>query len=305
MTGDNDTDTAIVLNWGKSEEDSLAPRARNHTVMLTPELTQEVRARIQAQVDDAKRHATLPAPSSKILDQSDWQKLEEVSEKSQQLSTQTGGMTIPGQQPIRPLDLEPGAHSPLFDGSRPRGSAPARRDTLPLAGIPSPITHQPEPQQHQPQPLLDLDPQPQLNTPKPPVAYQEGVSGMDGSIHWARKTPIVGFLVSFDKDHDGEVLFLRSGRLVVTSEVNVPLSSTNALVLGDPKVSLNHAVLRISATGEIQLLDQLSEFGTHIKRIGEEQAMVLSGDKCSIEHGDLVTFGERTFQVCLLPPRTD
>ena len=76
-------------------------------------------------------------------------------------------------------------------------------------------------------------------------------------------------------------------------------SEGNFLIVKDSSVSPLHAILKISEEGEIQVLDQLSEHGTVItKAEGEEEK--LSGSMGSIGHGDLITFGERKFNVCLV-----
>ncbi len=68
----------------------------------------------------------------------------------------------------------------------------------------------------------------------------------------------------------------------------------------DATVSPLHAIVKISENGEIQVLDQLSEHGTTIRRIdGTEEK--LSGSMGAVGHGDLVSFGNRSFHVCLIP----
>jgi UDP-2,3-diacylglucosamine pyrophosphatase LpxH len=61
-----------------------------------------------------------------------------------------------------------------------------------------------------------------------------------------------------------------------------------------------HAIMRISSTGEIQLLDQLSEHGTKVKRANGGQVDELSGDKALVYHGDTIFFGKRSFHVCMV-----
>ena len=107
----------------------------------------------------------------------------------------------------------------------------------------------------------------------------------------------MGFLVSFDSNPNGDIYELRSGRLIVTSE---PAAGGSYIVVADESVSPMHAILRISASGEVQVLDQLSEFGTHIKRFGAEEEEHISGEKSTIEHGDVIKFGNCTFHVCIL-----
>ncbi len=114
---------------------------------------------------------------------------------------------------------------------------------------------------------------------------------------WSKLSPIVGFLVSYDKNTNGDVYELRGGRLIVTSEA---AAAGNYMLVEDATVSPMHAIMRISANGEIQVLDQLSEHGTKIRRFGAKEEQELSGDKSSLEHGDLIKFGERSFHVCLV-----
>ena len=84
---------------------------------------------------------------------------------------------------------------------------------------------------------------------------------------------------------------------MVTSDSN---QGENCLVIEDASVSPMHAILRITGAGEIQILDQLSAFGTHIRRFGSLDEEQLSGDKSSLDHGDIVKFGNRTFHICIV-----
>jgi hypothetical protein len=111
-------------------------------------------------------------------------------------------------------------------------------------------------------------------------------------------SPIVGFLVSYDNDKFGEVFYLRSGRLVITSDLKA--GGGSYMFVDDPSVSQGHAILRITAQGEIQVLDQLSEFGTKIRRCGSDEVVELAGDKGQLEHGDVLIVGERTFSVAIM-----
>lgn len=111
------------------------------------------------------------------------------------------------------------------------------------------------------------------------------------------KAPLVGFLVSFDADSNGEVFELRTGRWIISSEQT---TAGNYIIINDDTVSPLHAIMRVSATGEIQVLDQLSEHGTGIKRFGTDKEEPLTGAMSTVEHGDIVRFGERKFHVCVI-----
>ena len=208
-----------------------SPRARNRTVMLTPDVTDQVRARLAKEMDT-------PAP------------------------------TRPG-------------------GSGRVAQPPQFTSTYVPAGNPTPV-----PPVHIPQPTPSY--QAPVAAPQPVV--RSAAPAGAGAV-WSSLSPVVGFLVSFDRNKNGEIFELRSGRLIITNE---PAASGNYIAVADPTVSPMHAIMRISATGEIQVLDQLSEHGTKIVRFGSAKEEELSGDKSSVEHGDLLKFGARTFHVCVL-----
>lgn len=197
-----------------------ASRARNRTVMLTPEITGQVRARIAQELDQ--------------------------------------GFTSPQAQ--RPAAATEAPVSGTFvPGGGNRGASAADSG--------------------------------EFRSPVP----QAGGSAKPAT--WTKETPIVGFLISFDTNPNGEVYELRTGRLMISSQ---PAGGSNCLLLKDDSVSPMHAIMRISANGEIQVLDQLSEFGTHIQRFGASEEKSLSGDKGNVEHGDVIKFGNRRFHVCVI-----
>jgi hypothetical protein len=120
-------------------------------------------------------------------------------------------------------------------------------------------------------------------------------------IFWKSPSQLVGFLVSYDYDPLGSYVELRKGRLLVSSDAD---TSGNCLVVAHETVSPMHAIMRIAEGGAVQVLDQLSEYGTRIVRGGGGQdageELLLSGDKASIRNGDVLSFGERKFHVCLV-----
>jgi hypothetical protein len=126
-----------------------------------------------------------------------------------------------------------------------------------------------------------------------PVRYEH--------IVWKNPSQLVGFLVSYDNDPLGSFVELRKGRLLITSEGDV---SGNCLIVNHDTVSPMHAIMRIVDGSSVQILDQLSEHGTHIVRGGTGQdageTVLLSGDKASLRNGDILSFGDRKFHVCLV-----
>ena len=222
------------------ENTESVPRARNRTVMLTPDITGQVRARMAQQESPAANR-------------------------------EPAGPRRPSETPIGLPAAGPSREAAIVvPPARPR----------PTAGSGSSIPAS--------RPGGGREPE----APAPPQA-----AAARPGVHWLKLTPVVGFLVSFDKNPNGEIYELRSGRLIISSQ---PADSSSCLLIDHPSVSPMHAILRISAGGEIQVLDQLSEFGTRIRRFGTDQDQELSGDKGALEHGDVVRFGERSFSVCLL-----
>jgi hypothetical protein len=136
----------------------------------------------------------------------------------------------------------------------------------------------------------------------PPQAEEVEVEDLSDSITWTTESILVGFLISYDVNPKGHYVELRSGRLMVTSEFE---SSGNCFVVRHPSVSPMHAIMRVGTTGTVQVLDQLSEHGTKIRRAGTEEEEFLSGEKGTLNHGDTVVFGERAFYVCLIKPPTE
>lgn len=210
-------------------------RARNRTVMLSPEVTGEVRARLAQDVS----------------------------------------------QPYQPA--VPAARPAAADS----GFTPASQLASSIPGFAPPAESR-----HRAEPHFTEQARHAANS----------VQAKGDRVIWPKESPLIGFFVSFDRNSNGQVFELRVGRLIITSEHS---AGGNCLVVDDASVSPMHAIVRISAAGEIQVLDQLSEFGTRVKRFGSDEEQVLSGDKTTLDHGDVVKFGNRSFYVCLIPKRDE
>jgi hypothetical protein len=109
---------------------------------------------------------------------------------------------------------------------------------------------------------------------------------------------IVGFLISFDSDPNGEVYEIRAGRKLITSR---PTDHGEYFLIEHETISPLHAILRTTKDGRLQVLDQLSEHGTGITREGESEEIEVAGGLELIQNGDVLRFGERRFLVSLLP----
>ena len=108
----------------------------------------------------------------------------------------------------------------------------------------------------------------------------------------------MGFLITFDADQNGDVFEIRSGRWLLTSR---PTDHGDYILVQDESISPLHAIIRASAEGKIQVLDQLSEFGTAVIRKGSDTEEDTTGTMVNVEHGDIVRFGKRKFVVCVVP----
>ncbi|MCB0329234.1 MAG: FHA domain-containing protein [Bdellovibrionales bacterium] len=216
-----------------------ASRARNRTVMLTPEITGEVRARLAQ--DMAAEPQAAPEPATRA--------------------------------PVEPAF---GGRSSHTAPVAPRGAAEV------AGGFESPVPRT--------APSAGMAPVAESASPN---AYR-----IRQGVIWSKPSRVTGFLVSYDDDENGEVFELRMGRLIVTSEAP---GAGNYLVLDNETVSSMHAIIRMSKFGEIQILDQLSEYGTRIIRGDSGKEEDLSGDKSILHHGDTVFFGDRKFSICLVP----
>jgi hypothetical protein len=250
-----------------------APRARNRTVMLTPDITGQVRARL-----GEENGAPLP----------------DGFHSPQSTGLGTGRpLALPAETP-RPNVITAPTPQPTPSYSEPQSgwASPARGET-PYAAPSTPLSSGLIPMQTHRPPAAPLQYEEPVHVAPPSVPLREQSEGS----YYVKESPIVGFLVSFDVNPNGDVFELRVGRLVVTSD---HASGGSYILVRDETVSPMHAIVRVSPSGEIQVLDQLSEYGTKIKRFGSDLEEELSGDKSVLQHGDLVKFGERAFLVCLL-----
>jgi hypothetical protein len=239
--------------FGLTEEELLekdtTPRARNRTVMLSPEMTGAVRARI-----------------------------------AQGLVSSQGG-------------------SEPWGGKDPIGSSKSRaEDPVVPVQIPVPDQSVSETVSHDPYRSAPLSsPSPFVAATAPinrRIIEQAPLNANSGSYtRYQKVTPIGGFLVSYDLNSDGEVFEIRTGRIIVTSDDSSP---GNLIHIADESVSSSHAVLRMTSEGELHVLDQLSEFGTKVRRCGSGEVVELSGDKSALSHGDVLQVGNRSFYVCLV-----
>jgi len=114
----------------------------------------------------------------------------------------------------------------------------------------------------------------------------------------APKSRIIAFLISFDKNRHGEIFELRVGRWIISSR---PIEHGEHILIDDETISPLHGILRITEEGKIQVLDQLSEFGTGVTPFGSTDETEVVGAMIAISHGDVIRFGKRRFMTCVVP----
>jgi pSer/pThr/pTyr-binding forkhead associated (FHA) protein len=116
----------------------------------------------------------------------------------------------------------------------------------------------------------------------------------------ATRARLIGFLISYDNETQGEVFEIRTGRWLLTSR---PSGQGDAILVEDESISPLHAILRGTNEGTVQVLDQLSEFGTGVIRAGSDKEEEVLSSLATLAHGDVVRFGKRHFVVCLIPSK--
>ena len=335
LGGENDPSTKSVTS----------SRARNRTVMLTPEMTGHVRALLyndEGQHDQSQE--LIPHPDSRpdpvndiLSPSSGWSRPERPDAQS------NAGFSSPiipdfGPAPVAdapPLGtgfnsaVNPGYENPQgssqgsagrptafgsptiqgglgqgnlgqggfgFSGTAPfQGSAGARG----LAGVQPPKVEAPQPPNALP-PRKDRATQ-RFSTPEMETGFGEHQAGMEQAVQPQRRTgggKVIGFLVSFDGDENGECFDVRSGRLLITCR---PTDQGDYILINHETISPLHAIIRATKEGKVEVLDQLSEYGTGITRAGQEEEIEVAGARMVLQHGDVLRFGERRFIVCLVP----
>ncbi|MCC6220293.1 MAG: FHA domain-containing protein [Deltaproteobacteria bacterium] len=273
-----------------------ASRARNRTVMLTPEITDQVRAMLGTDseapregafggyVPSAKPEFSSPAskastggfetPSVGKSIEDPLRRTGVPGEESGRLGRRenTSKMTMPSQSRAGLFEMDRG--SPSDQASIGSQQNPTRN----LASGHAPVFpgHEQRASVYQ-ESEVRRAPSPQPEKPR---------------------SKIVGFLVSFDNSSSGEVVDIRIGRWLLTSK---PTSHGEFILIEDESISPLHAIIRATTDGKIQVLDQLSEFGTGVLRSGASVEEEITGAMGTVNHGDTLRFGNRRFVVCVIP----
>ena len=318
-------------------------RARNRTVMLTPEMTGTVRARLggEAPGEIFEPRGVLGEPAAGVS--ADWETSEpeeasdslilgysEASEDSLGVRGWESNDSAEQFEPQSPLFLDEDSSevdsTQSFESSQwdePRSVAREESRIIAPARIVRSTSSSREAHPHSgdaelgqvsvnhssvqeaasvPEGSVRSRPRSEISHPSERMVSEPEIErSRHEQIFWKSPSQLVGFLVSYDYDPLGSYVELRKGRLLVSSDAD---ASGNCLIVDHDTVSPMHAIMRIADGGAVQVLDQLSEYGTRIVRGGSGQdageELLLSGDKASIRNGDVLSFGERKFHVCLV-----
>lgn len=320
-------------------------RARNRTVMLTPEMTGHVRALLyndEGQADTAQEASPLiehrPDPVNDIISSSTgWNRPERPEPP---MGSGFGGSNLPdfgaanADPSLHGGGFQSGGFAPNFEtpsgqggasqgnrgaafgsptiqsnigqaggfgfpGTAPfqgsAGAPPARG----LAGVQPPKNEVPVGgRKERATDRYELDP-----SFSPPASQSQAPApqSFEHAVQPQRRSSsgkVIGFLVSFDSDENGECFDIRSGRLLITCR---PTDQGDYILINHETISPLHAIIRATKEGKVEVLDQLSEYGTGIIRSGQEDEIEVAGARMVLQHGDVLRFGERRFIVCLVP----
>jgi hypothetical protein len=277
----------VMSEENKKEKDTArfgvdtsgASRARNRTVLLTPETVGKVRSALS---DEEIIEGPGSDPISELLPPTNWDYAEPRS--AARTEEHDYGASVGGYEPV---------------GKRPTGKmanqAPVRASYVAPAVAHPPII-QPPPPMSPPGAPISAIPRQQKQQPLPRQELHTEVAPHKV----AARSKLIGFLVSYDKETVGEVFEVRVGRWLLTSR---PTDHSEYILVPDESISPLHAIVRGTNDGKVQVLDQLSEFGTGVIRAGSDKEEEVVSSMINVSHGDIIRFGKRYFTVCIVPDR--
>ncbi len=314
----------------KPQDPMLASRARNRTVMLTPEVTGHVRALLQdtdeIKPDTRKRVDTGGFMSAHSLDIAEERKhnptllhtpnsgtgfpsgFHENANSRERSDTQFSSYQETREHKFTPSDKNGtssfGSINPDLQMKGGTGTTEFRRASLQQrnhdAGekggtVTSMKAGMPELQR----PIKpEVQMIPSSSRAQSTFNEERGLLVQETFKRHDSTARIIGFLVSFDQIEGGEVFELRVGRWLVSSN---PMSQKDTIIVEDDSISALHAVVKVLQKGEVQILDQLSENGTGVMKHGKSSEDDASHGVITISHGDVVRFGKRYFVYCAVP----
>ncbi len=112
------------------------------------------------------------------------------------------------------------------------------------------------------------------------------------------KERLIGWLVTYANDEQGEAHELRSGRTLISSQNGA--KNTSFIALSSKTVSSPHSAIHASRKHNVQIQDIFTESGTFLTRSGKTNEEKIQGT-IDLHHGDRIRFGrDVSFQLCLI-----
>lgn len=281
-----------------NQKSNITSRARNRTVMLSPEMTGQVRAMLY-KGNDSQQTTDFNKGGS-----NDWSRPEVGKSvvSNPVVSNSPRGEEISKVEEPSTRSADPAPVPSPEEGLNPRATGKMNPDFL--NQVMSSIKQIPMERR---EPVAAAPVVASMVSVAAPVAPSNfATSGPKVRVNAAVEEPkkvaptskLIGFLVSFEGNEFGEMFEVRAGRWLITSR---PTDQGEFIFINDPSVSPMHAVVRVTKEGKVQILDQLSEHGTGVKKVGSDEEVDVAGSMVTVEHGDMVRFGNRNFVVCLVP----
>ncbi|MCS6893007.1 MAG: hypothetical protein NZO16_00310 [Deltaproteobacteria bacterium] len=248
----------------EEQQDLSSTRAKNKTMMLSPEFTSKFRSQVLAELDE----------------------VEKSEEKTRKITL--GKQNILKVPTFESSDLEPSekqtvsTHEKSFE--KPQDSTSLSFHT----------NREPSDPEDQGKRLASNTETSKSNT------YASATSNCGQTIsfsYYGKKGKLLGFLITYHFNEEGEFYPLYQGRVIVSNDLDGSRNA-NYMVIKDPSINPFHAIMKVSE-GKILVLDQLSESGTEITKLSGEKVS-LSGDKAEIECKEKVKFGDVEFVALLI-----
>lgn len=265
------------------EATDTTSRARNRTVMLTPEMTGQVRALFNTnKASEDEKFSVKKSGIDDYLPPASWgSDSNKREEESAVMVNESIEETVP--------EVKSATEELIFNSKTDFDGSLSEKNLSPESININEITTK------HGDTVRDMD------TKQPNFAVNTAATSASVTtqpVARKRKGKVVAFLISYDKDKNGEVYELSAGRWFITSK---PTDHGESILVDDESVSPSHAIIRATEAGKVHVLDQLSEYGTYIVPAGAAQEEDANG-QVALDHGCMVRFGNRRFMVCLVPP---
>ncbi len=313
-------------------------RARNRTVMLTPEMTGQVRSLLSSSEDSSFRESdisgeeekgdgfTAPVQSNsiddilnaKFEDEDGFKALSKIKELEKTDRASQSDRAPQSDRASQATGHFGGRSGTLTDLSRlidaPKGADAVKQSINNLLSIGRESMPEPERRSEEKKSedrATGFHARPKIFEDRNVAVSQTQTSHNQSALVSVNNTAshniknvkvptsrIIGFLISFDKTDNGEILEIREGRSHISSKVS---DQDELIVIEDPTISALHAVIKASGNGDVLLLDQLSEHGSGVMHQGSHAEEDAAGVTVKIFHGDVVRLGRRYFIYCGVP----